>query len=139
MIPFPELFSRFALAALLTTCVCVPLGLVLLRVTGAPPTYPPLLPQQVVAGTVGGAFLVSLGYFLLSIFVANRTTRLWIFLVLGLLLLVASFNLPYRLTYTQSPRFEGVTLAAQVGQALLHTVVVVLSQVCFLSEESGWN
>ena len=124
---------RFALAAALTTGVCVPLGLVLLRVTGVPLTYPPLLPQQIVAGTVGGALLVTLGYWLLSALVPDARTRTWVFLILGVLLLLASFHLPYRLSYTKSIRFVGVTLAAQIAQGLLHTLVVGLSVICFLS------
>ena len=137
--PFAEIASRFALAATLTTAFCVPLGLALLRITGVPATYPPLLPQQVLSGTIGGALLVALGYGLLSAFIANRSTRHFVFLVLGVVLLLASFYLPYRLSYTTSPRFAGVTPAAQVGQALLHTLVVVLSLICFLSDDSGWS
>jgi uncharacterized protein involved in response to NO len=139
MMPFSEIVSRFALAATLTTAFCVPLGLALLRVTGVPATFPPLLPQQVLSGTIGGAFLVALGYWLLSALISNRNTRHLVFLALGLMLLIASFHLPYRLSYTTSSRFAGVTFAAQIGQALLHTIVVVLSIICFLSDESGWS
>ncbi|RYX86687.1 hypothetical protein EON83_00465 [bacterium] len=136
--PFPEILSRFAIAALLTTCFCVPLGLALLRVTGVPPTYPPLLPQQIVSGTVGGALLVSLGYWLLSALIPDKRTRHAAFLALAIVLCLTSFQLATRLSYTQSPRFAGVTVAAQVGQCVLHTMVVFLSVICFLSEESGW-
>lgn len=115
-----EILSRFALAATLTTAVCVPLGLILLRVCGVPATYPPLLPQQIVSGTVVGALLVALGYALLGALIPHRTTRHIVFLSLALVLLIASFHLPYRLSYTKSPRFAGVTLAAQIGQCLIH-------------------
>ena len=127
-----EIWTRFALAAALTTFVCLPVAFVLLRITGVPPTYPPLLPQQVVAGTVGGALLVTLGYWLLSTFIRDQKVLVATFLVLGIVLLIASFYLPYRLSYTKSLRFAGVTLAAQIGQGLLHTIVVVLSMICFV-------
>lgn len=136
--PFAEIIGRFALAATLTTAFCVPLGLALLRITGVPSTYPPLLPQQVLSGTIGGALLVALGYWLLAALIANRRTRHIVFFVLGIALLIASFHLPYRLSYTTSPRFAGATVSAQIGQALMHTIVVVLSQICFLSDDSGW-
>lgn len=134
-----ELLSRFALAATLTTAVCVPLGLILLRVCGVPATYPPLLPQQIVSGTVGGSLLVALGYALLGAIFPSRARRHTVFLILALLLLVASFHLPYRLSYTKSPRFAGVTLAAQIGQCLIHSIVVFLSAICFLPEDSAWS
>ena len=127
-----EIWTRFALAAALTTLICLIVAFVLLRITGVPPTYPPLLPLQVVSGTVGGALLVALGYWLLSALIRDQKMLTIVFLSLGIVLLLASFHLPYRLSYTQSPRFVGVTLAAQVGQGLLHTIVVVLSMICFL-------
>jgi hypothetical protein len=139
MISAADFFGRLALAAILTTCFCVPLGLALLRITGVPPTYPPLLPQQVVSGTIGGSILVGIGYVVLSAIIRDKTLLNWLFIGLGLVLLIASYYLPYRLTYTQSPRFAGVTFSAQIGQALLHSMVVVLSMICFLSEDSGWG
>ena len=137
--PFTELLSRFALAAVLTTCFCVPLGLALLRITGVPPTYPPLLPQQVVSGTVGGALLVAIGYWLLCALFPEKRTRHAVFLALAMVLCLTSFQLAARLSYTQSLRFAGVTFAAQIGQCLLHTLVVFLSVICFLCDESGWS
>jgi hypothetical protein len=97
-----EIWHRFFLAAALTTAFCVPLGLVLLRLTGVPSTYPPLLPQQVIAGTVGGALLVTLGYWLLTAFIRDVRHLQAVFLWAGAILLVASFHLPYRLSYTTS-------------------------------------
>jgi len=137
--PFPEVLGRFALAAIVTTCLCVPFGFVLLRIAGVPPTYPPLLPQQITSGTFGGALLIALGYWILSSALPDLRTRHTVFLVLALLLCLASFYLPYRLTYTKSLRFAGVTFAAQIGQCLLHTLVVFGSAICFLSEKSGWG
>ncbi len=137
--PFPEVLSRFALAAVLTTCVGVPLGLMLLRITGVPPTYPPLLPQQIVSGTIGGPLLVALGYWFLSALIPDKRLRHIVFVSLAVVLLIASFQLPYRLSYTKSPRFAGVTLAAQIGQALLHTNVVFVSVICYLTDKSQWS
>jgi mannose/fructose/N-acetylgalactosamine-specific phosphotransferase system component IIC len=137
--PFSELMGRFVLAATLTTAFCVPLGLTLLKITGVPPTYPPLLPQQLLAGTVGGALLVTLGYALLTAILPEKKLRHTVFMLLAAVLTVASYQLAYRLTYTTSPRFAGVTVAAQIGQCLLHTIVVMLSAICFLSDKSGWE
>jgi mannose/fructose/N-acetylgalactosamine-specific phosphotransferase system component IIC len=137
--PFTELLSRFALAATLTTACCVPLALVLLRVTGVPVSYPPLLPQQILAGSVGGALITALGYAFLSAILPNRQLRHLIFLSLAVVLVILSFYMPYRLSFTQSPRFAGVTPAAQVGQALLQVIVAGLSAICFITDESGWG
>ena len=129
-----QIWLRFLTAAVLTSFVCLPVAFVLLKTTGVPPTYPPLLPQQIVAGTLGGAFLVTLGFWLLSASFRDRKTLNIVFVVLGVALLIASFYLPYRLSYTSSPRFAGVTLAAQVGQGFLHTLVVGLSMMCFVRQ-----
>jgi len=137
--PFPEVLGRFALAVIVTTCVCVPFGFILLRITGVPPAYPPLLAQQITAGTINGALLVALGYWFLSSVIPDIRTRNIVFLSLALLLCFASFYLPYRLTYTKSLRFAGVTFAAQIGQCLLHVLVIFGSAICFLSEKSGWG
>ena len=127
-----EIWTRFALAAGLTTPFCLVLAYALLKITGVPPTYPPLLPLQIVSGTVGGALLVTLGYWLLSGVIADQRVLMTVFLWAGIVLLILSYHLPYRLSYTTSLRFVGVTLAAQIGQGLLHTIVVVLSMICFL-------
>lgn len=127
-----EIWTRFAVAAALTTVVCLVVGFILLKTTGVPSTYPPLLPMQIVSGTIGGALLVTLGYWLLNSLVRDQKTLNTIFIIAGILLLIASYHLPYRLSYTQSPRFAGVTLAAQIGQGFLHTLVVGLSIWCFL-------
>lgn len=127
-----QIWTRFAEAALLTTVVGLVVAFILLRITGVPSTYPPLLPLQVISGTVGGALLVTLGYWLLASFIHDRKTLNTTFVVAGIVLLLASFYLPYRLSYTTSPRFDGVTVAAQIGQGFLHTLVVGLSIFCFM-------
>lgn len=127
-----EIWMRFAFAAALTTLVCLIVAFVLLKTTGVPSTYPPLLPLQVVSGTLGGSLLVTLGYWFLAAIIRDQKTLGIVFVSLGVVLLLASFHLPYRLSYTKSARFAGVTLAAQIGQGVLHTLVVVLSMLCFL-------
>ena len=126
------IWARFAAAAAVTTVVCLIVGRVLLRTTGVPPTFPPLTPLPLTSGAVGGALLVTLGYWLSTAVFRDRRTAEAVFSVAGIVLLLASFHLPYRLSYTTSPRFAGVTTAAQVGQGVLHTLVVGLSMCCFL-------
>ena len=127
-----EIWTRFALAAALTTVICLGVGFVLLKITGVPPGYPPLTPLPILSGTVGGALIVTLGYWTLSALIRDPKTLVPVFLILGFVLLLVSFALPYRLSYTTSLRFAGVTLAAQIGQGLLHILVAVLSMICFL-------
>ena len=127
-----QIATRFGVAAGLTTAASLVVGTVLLWTTGVPETYPPLRPLQIVSGTVGGAFLAAVGYALLTALVHDQRTLATIFVAAGVVLLVASFHLPYRLSYTTSLRFAGVTVAAQVGQGFLHTLVVGLSIPCFL-------
>jgi ABC-type iron transport system FetAB permease component len=127
-----EIWKRFAQSSILTTFICIIVAFILLKTTGVPSTYPPLLPQQIISGTIGGALLVTLGYCLLTSFIRDQKTLNTTFVVIGVILLIASFHLPYRLSYTTSPRFAGVTVAAQIGQGFLHTLVVVLSMFCFL-------
>jgi len=128
----PQIWTRFAHAAALTTAVCLVVGYVFLKTTGVPSTYPPLLPQQIIAGTVGGALLVTLGYWLLTVFINDRNKLETVVMVLGVVLTIASFYLPYRLTYTTSPRFAGATIPALFGQGYLHSLVVGLSIFCFV-------
>lgn len=127
-----QIGTRFAAAAVLTTAVCLVVGYILLKTTGVPDTYPPLRPLQIISGTVGGAVLVTLGYLFLALLFRDRKTLITLFVAAGIVLLLASFYLPYRLSYTKSPRFAGVTMAAQIGQGLLHAIVVGLSMLCFL-------
>ena len=136
---FADWFSRLALSVIISTSICVPAGLVLLRISGAPPDYAPLLPQQIFAGTLGGSLLIALGYALLSALIKDKRTRFIVFFTLGAILLLLSFNLPYRLRYTQSPRFIGVTFAAQIAQGMLHTLVVGTGIICFVTDKSMWE
>lgn len=131
-----NIWKRFLLACVVVTVVTLALAKVFLHTTGVPLTYPPLLPQQIIAGSIGGALLSTLGYLLFQSVIRDRKTFTIVFVASGLLLMVASYYLPWRLTYTTSPRFAGVTPAAQIAQAFLHTVVVVLSMLCLLQPAS---
>ena len=127
-----EIGMRFVTAAGMTTAVCLAAGYVLLKTTGVPETYPPLRPLQITSRTVGGALLTTLGYCLLAALIRDQRTLLIVFITAGVVLLLASFHLPYRLSYTKSPRFAGVTVAAQIGQGFLHALVVAISIYCFV-------
>lgn len=127
-----EIGQRFLMAAALTTLVCLPLATIFLFTTGVPRSYPPLLPLQIISGTIGGAVLVALGFSLLNALIPNIKLRHGVFIALGVLLLLASFHLPYRLTYSTAPRFIGWTIPALVAQGVLHTLVVGISIACFI-------
>jgi hypothetical protein len=71
-------------------------------------------------------------YAILSALPGDRRLLVTLYVAAGTVVLLASFYLPYHLTYTTSPRFAGVTVAAQVGQGLLHALVAGLGMACFL-------
>jgi hypothetical protein len=119
-----EVLRPFGLACAILIPVLLVLGQVFLRVTGVPAGYPPLNPLPLLSGAVGGSLLSALGFLILSRLIENQKTFQTVVIVLAILLLVASFYLPWRLSYTQSARFVGVTVWAQISQAFLHCVVV---------------
>lgn len=99
---------------------------VAVRVTGVPRTFPPFTFLPLLAGSLGGALLAA-GAFAVVRVVADRPDRAFLFLMLGCLAL--SYGLPLRLSWTRSPRFAGVTPAAQSTLVLMHTVVAVASTI----------
>jgi hypothetical protein len=119
-----EILSRFGLACAILIPVLLILGQVFLRVTGVPAGYPPLTPLLPLSGAVGGSLISALGFMLLRSVIKDQNTFQTVLIGLAILLLVASFSLPWRLSYTQSARFVGVTVWAQLSQAFLHCVVV---------------
>lgn len=127
-----EIISRFALAAALLAPLNVVLGFVLARVTGVPKDFPPFSPLPLITGSVGGPLIATAGYLLLRLLVPNQTLLDAAFVVSGIVLLVASYRLPRRLSFTTSPRFAGVTVAAQFSLGFLHTLVVGVSIAVFL-------
>lgn len=129
---FTEILGRFALAVGLLVPLNLVLGFVFARLTNVASGFAPFTPAPIVAGSVGGPLISTLGYLVLWAFIRDQRTLHLIFIAAGIALLVASYYLPWRLTYSASPRFAGVTIAAQFALGLLHTIVVGVSVVSFL-------
>ena len=109
------------------------------RVTGVPHSFPPFTALPLLSGVVGG-FLGAWAVYALINAIAKQPDRVFFFV--ALFFLIASFGLPLRLSFTKSPRFAGVTLAAQLVLALLHTLIAA-SAVTTLAQTSasksrGW-
>ena len=119
-----EVLNRFGLSCAILIPVLLILGQIFLRVTGVPLSYPPLNPLPLLSGAVGGSLISALGFLLVSSFIKDQKTFQTVLIGLAVLLLIASFYLPWRLSYTQSARFVGVTVWAQLSQAFLHCIVV---------------
>lgn len=129
---FPEILGRFALAAGLLVPLNLMLGFVFAQLTNVPLGFASFTPAPIVAGSVAGPLISTVGYLLLWAFVHDQRALHLVFVAAGIALLVASYYLPWRLTYSASPRFAGVTIAAQFALGLLHTIVVGVSLVSFL-------
>ena len=110
---FPEILGRFVLAAGLLVPLNLVLGFVFARLTNVPSGFAPFTPAPIVAGSVAGPLISTVGYLLLWTFVRDQRALHLVFVAAGIALLVASYYLPWRLTYSVSPRFAGVTIAAQ--------------------------
>ena len=91
-----------------------------MRLTGVPRGFPPFTSVPLLSGVAGGFIGASAVYFLIRLFSAHPNR---IFLIVALVALAISFSLPLRLSFTRSKRFEGVTPAAQMTLALLHTLI----------------
>jgi hypothetical protein len=113
-------FSAVFLAALVTFCVVWGIANVALRLTGVPKDFPPFTVLPLLSGVVGGFLGASIVYVLIVAF-ARRPDKTFFFVAIGVL--AASFGLPLRLSFTHSHRFAGVTPAAQMTLALLHTII----------------
>lgn len=127
-----EILSRFALAVVVLVPLDVALGFVLARLTGVPKDFPPFSPLPIIAGSVGGPLIATMGYLALWLLIPNQGMLNAVFVVAGLVLLVWSYRLPRRLSFTKSPRFAGVTVPAQFALGFLHTIVVGVSIAVFL-------
>lgn len=90
------------------------------RVTGVPKGFPPFTALPILSGVAGGFILASLTYGVLHM-LTPRVDRVFFFI--AILALALSFALPIRLSFTKSQRFAGVTPAAQMFLALMHTIV----------------
>lgn len=127
-----EILTRFALAIVVLIPLNVALGFVLARLTGVPKDFPPFSPLPIISGSVGGPLIATFGYLALWLLIPNQVLLNAVFALAGVVLLVASYSLPRRLSFTRSPRFAGVTVAAQLALGFLHTLVVGLSISVFL-------
>lgn len=99
--------------------------------TKAPATFAPFTVLPIFAGCFAGALMACLAYLALQTFLKSDF-RLVYLIVIGIAL-VASYHLPWRLTYSASPRFMGVTLPMQLALGLMHTVVAGLSAIALLA------
>ena len=97
------------------------------RLTRVPPSFPPFTFLPLLSGALGGALFASLAF--AGIRAASPSPeRVFFFVTLAVFAL--SLGLPLRLSFTHSPRFVGVTPAAQMVLVLMHAVVAV---VCFIT------
>ena len=98
-----EVLGRCGLACVILVPLLLVLGQVFLRITGVPATYPPLTPLPLISGAVGGSLISAVGYLLLSALIKDQKTLWTVLIGLAVLLLIASFNLPWRLrAYSES-------------------------------------
>lgn len=88
--------------------------------------------MPLLSGSVGGPLIATVGYLALWLLIPNQGLLYAVFVAAGVVLLVASYKLPRRLSFTRSPRFAGVTVAAQFELGFLHTLVVGVSIAAFL-------
>ena len=109
------------------------IGAVAPQFTRVPKNFPPFAFLPILSGTLGGAIFASLVYSIIR--AASRTPdRLFFFVTLGAFAL--SLGLPLRLSFTRSPRFAGVTPAAQMVLVLMHAIVAVVSFVTLTAPDS---
>ncbi len=94
-----------------------------MRSTGVPKGFPPFTVLPLLSGVVGGYLGATVIYLILRSVVGNPNRA---FLFIAMTLLALSFALPIRLSYTKSHRFFGVTPAAQMALALIHTTLATL-------------
>ncbi len=114
-----KLFFIFG-AALVVFLLDTLLAQIALRVTEVPKGFPPFTALPILSGVVGGFLLAAITYAVLQL-VTPQANRVFFFVAIAALAL--SFALPIRLSFTKSARFAGVTPAAQMFLALMHTVV----------------
>lgn len=129
---FPEILYRFALAVAILVPLVLALGFVFGRLTGVPRGFPPFSFLPLLVGCITGPLYSTIGYVLFWLTIDDRAALNTVFVAVGIVLLVLSWGLPLRLSFTKSPRFAGVTVPAQFALGFLHTVVVGVSMVALL-------
>ncbi len=115
-----NVWNRGLLGGLLSFGAAMGVALVAQKTTGVPEGFPPFSFGPIAAACFGSAVLGS-GVFLLLRRLTSRPER-WMWWI-SLAVMAASIALPYRLNYTQSKRFAGVTPSAQTVLVLLHLLV----------------
>ena len=95
---------------------------VAMRITGVPRGFPPFTALPLLAGVVGGYVGSCVVYAVVQATAAKPENT---FVFIAFAVLVLSFGLPLRLSFTHSARFAGATPAAQMTLALLHTLIAV--------------
>lgn len=108
------------LAALTTFGIVWGIATLAMQLTGVPKGFPPFTPLPLLSGVVGGFLGASLVY---SVIAASARNPARTFFFVAISMLAVSFALPIRLSFTKSPRFLGVTPAAQMTLALLHAII----------------
>ena len=108
------------LAALLAFGVDILIAALAMRFSGVPKGFPPFTSLPILSGVLGGFLLASLVYAVLRL---TSTHPDQIFFFVAITALAISFALPVRLSFTHSKRFAGVTPAAQMALAVMHSVI----------------
>jgi hypothetical protein len=122
-----------AIVALGTYFLIWLMAMLAMRFTGVPQGFPPFTALPLLSGVVGGFLGASAVYALIRV-ISAQPSRM--FLLVAIAVLVLSFGLPLRLSFTRSPRFVGVTPAAQMTLALMHTVIATAA-VTVLTRTEG--
>ena len=112
--------SAIFLAAVGTYLAIWLMAALAMRFTGVPKGFPPFTALPLLSGVLGG-FLGAWAVFAIIRAVSAQPNRTFLFVSIAVLAL--SFALPLRLSFTRAPRFFGVTPAAQMMLALMHTVI----------------
>ena len=120
--------------ALATFSVVWCIGKLAVRMTGVPDGFPPFTFLSLLSGVAGGFIGGSIIYALIRQGAANPNR---VFFFVAVSTLVLSFGLPLRLSFTQSLRFTGVTPAAQMTLALLHTLIATAVVACLTRAGTG--
>jgi Family of unknown function (DUF6069) len=128
-----RMLPTIAIAVLGTYLVIWLIAMLAMRLTGVPQGFPPFTPLPLLSGVVGG-FLGASAVYALIRGISGQPSRMFLFV--AIVVLVLSFGLPLRLSFTKSRRFMGVTPAAQMTLALMHTVIATAA-VTVLTRTEG--
>ncbi len=129
-----RIFAGVALTAAGTFLLIRLMAAVAVRFTGVPKGFPPFTTLPLLSGVLGGFLCASAVYALVRT-VSSQPDRVFFFVSIAFLAL--SFALPLRLSFTKSPRFSGVTPAAQMTLALMHTVIATAA-ITVLTRPEGF-